>query len=61
MRQVLKQCTTIVIAHRFATLQAVDRLVLMDKGKIVDTGTHRELYQRNAYYRELYNTQYSHL
>ncbi len=61
MREVLKQCTTIVIAHRFATLQAVDRLVLMDKGKIVDTGTHRELYQRNAYYRELYDTQYSHL
>ncbi len=59
MRQVLKQCTTIVIAHRFATLQAVDRLVLMDKGKVVDTGTHRELYQRNAYYRELYDTQYS--
>ncbi|MBN2150674.1 MAG: ABC transporter ATP-binding protein [Candidatus Lokiarchaeota archaeon] len=59
MGAVLKQCTTIVIAHRFATLHAVDRLVLMDKGRIADTGTHRELYGRNAYYRQLYDTQYA--
>ncbi len=59
MRSVLKQCTTIVIAHRFATLHAMDRLILMDKGKIADTGTHRELYERNTYYKQLYDTQYS--
>nr|MDO8111027.1 ABC transporter ATP-binding protein [Candidatus Sigynarchaeota archaeon] len=59
MRTILKQCTTIVIAHRFATLHAVDRLILISNGRIADTGTHRELYERNAYYRELYDTQYS--
>ncbi|HME50596.1 MAG TPA: ABC transporter ATP-binding protein [Candidatus Lokiarchaeia archaeon] len=61
MRTILEKCTTIVIAHRFATLHAVDRLILVENGKITDTGTHHEMYDRNAYYRELYDTQYSHL
>ena len=61
MRSILEKCTTIVIAHRFATLHAVDRLILVENGKITDTGTHSEMYERNAYYRELYDTQYSHL
>lgn len=61
MRKILDRCTTIVIAHRFATLHAVDRLILVENGRITDTGTHHEMYERNAYYRELYDTQYSHL
>ncbi len=61
MRHVLERCTTIVIAHRFATLQAVDRLILVQDGKIVAAGTHAELLAGNEYYRDLFEKQYSKL
>jgi ATP-binding cassette subfamily B protein len=59
MRNVLSNCTTIIIAHRFATLKAVDRLILIENGNITDEGTHDELYERNEFYQKLYDTQYS--
>jgi ABC-type multidrug transport system fused ATPase/permease subunit len=59
MDEVLKGITVIIIAHRFATLQKVDRLILIKNGMITAQGTHQELYEKNAYYRELCNTQYS--
>jgi ATP-binding cassette, subfamily B, bacterial len=45
--------TTLVIAHRLATIQKVDRIVVMDGGRIVDTGRHRELTARNPLYARL--------
>nr|MDO8110507.1 ABC transporter ATP-binding protein [Candidatus Sigynarchaeota archaeon] len=59
MRTILDKCTTIIIAHRFATLKAVDRLILFKDGKIQDSGTHDALYTRNEYYRKLFDEQYS--
>ncbi len=59
MRRILQECTTIVIAHRFATLRAVDRLVLMKNGKVSATGTHKQLYDADEDYRELCDKQYS--
>ncbi|MFX0099130.1 MAG: ABC transporter ATP-binding protein [Candidatus Hodarchaeota archaeon] len=59
MRKVLENCTSIVIAHRFATLKSMDRLVLMKNGKIIDSGTHDELLERDDYYKELFEKQYS--
>ncbi|MCU7555192.1 ABC transporter transmembrane domain-containing protein [Alteromonas sp. ASW11-19] len=44
--------TTIVIAHRLATVQHADRIVVMDKGKITSTGTHDELIENDMLYRE---------
>jgi ATP-binding cassette, subfamily B, bacterial len=45
--------TTLVIAHRLATVQRADRIVVMDAGRIVDTGTHRELVERGGLYARL--------
>jgi ATP-binding cassette subfamily B protein len=49
--------TTIAIAHRLSTLGRADRLVVMDGGRIVDTGTHRELCARPGLYRDLVEAQ----
>jgi ATP-binding cassette subfamily B protein len=59
MNRILEGCTSIIIAHRFATLKVVDRLVLIREGKIVDQGTHEELYAKNAHYKDLVDKQYS--
>jgi len=45
--------TTLIIAHRLATVMAADRIMVMDKGRIVDTGTHGELVANNGLYARL--------
>jgi len=49
----MKDRTTLVIAHRLATVQRADRIVVMDGGRIVDTGTHAELVARGGLYARL--------
>jgi len=49
--------TTLIIAHRLATVLHADRIVVMDAGRVVDQGTHDELLQRCALYRRLAETQ----
>jgi ABC-type multidrug transport system fused ATPase/permease subunit len=49
--------TTIVIAHRLSTVAAVDRVIVLDQGRIVDSGTHDELLQTSTFYRQLVTTQ----
>jgi ATP-binding cassette subfamily B protein len=50
--------TTIVIAHRLATVQNADRILVLDAGRIVDSGTHRELSQRSGLYARLSELQF---
>jgi ABC-type multidrug transport system fused ATPase/permease subunit len=50
--------TTLVVAHRFATVLAADRIVVMQAGRIHDSGTHAELMGRCDLYRQLYTTQF---
>ena len=50
--------TTIVIAHRLATIRSADRIVVMDKGKVVDEGTHDDMLERGGLYSDLYRLQF---
>lgn len=50
--------TSIIIAHRLATIKKADRIIVMDAGKIVETGTHKELLKQGGYYRNLYEAQF---
>jgi len=49
--------TSLIIAHRLATVKDADRIILIDDGRIAEEGTHSELIAKNGRYAELYNTQ----
>lgn len=51
--------TSIVIAHRLATIQNADRILVMDKGKVMEEGNHQELLAKNGLYKQLYDLQFS--
>ncbi len=57
---ITKDRTSIVIAHRLATIKKADKIIVMDKGLIVEQGTHTQLLQKeDGYYRNLYDKQFS--
>lgn len=57
---ITKDRTSIVIAHRLATIKQADKIIVMDKGFIVEEGTHQELLvKENGYYKNLYDKQFS--
>jgi subfamily B ATP-binding cassette protein MsbA len=50
--------TTLVIAHRLSTVRRADRILVLDRGRLVESGTHHELLTRNGLYRRLHDMQY---
>jgi subfamily B ATP-binding cassette protein MsbA len=58
LENLIKNRTTFVIAHRLSTVRKADRIIVMDKGKILESGSHKELYGSEGLYKELYELQF---
>jgi ATP-binding cassette, subfamily B, bacterial len=59
LKLVMAGRTSIVIAHRLSTILAADQILVMDRGEVVERGTHRELVEQQGLYAHLYETQFS--
>jgi subfamily B ATP-binding cassette protein MsbA len=59
LSHLMRDRTTLVIAHRLSTVESADRIIVLDKGQIVESGTHRELLKHNGLYANLYRMQFS--
>ncbi len=57
---ILKRSTSILIAHRLSTVKAADRIIVLEKGMIIEEGNHKRLMTDNGHYAELYNTYFRH-
>lgn len=57
---ILARSTSIVIAHRLSTVRAVDRIIVLDQGRIIEQGSHSALMSQGGHYAELYNTYFRH-
>lgn len=57
LNQLIQGRTTLVIAHRLSTLSQMDRILVFDKGKIVEEGTHAALMDKNGHYAHMWNMQ----
>ncbi len=58
LNMLMHQCTTLVIAHRLSTVQEANKIVVMDKGCVVEIGRHEELLAKRGYYSRLYEMQF---
>ena len=59
LNRVMENRTVFAIAHRLSTIRNADLILVMDKGEIVERGTHEELLAMNGRYRKLHDTQFS--
>ena len=58
MEQSMKNRTSFVIAHRLSTIKNAKTILVMNKGDIVEMGTHEELLAKGGFYADLYNSQF---
>jgi subfamily B ATP-binding cassette protein MsbA len=58
LEELMKNRTTLVIAHRLSTIENADKIVVLDAGKIVETGTHKQLLDKKGHYAALHRMQF---
>ncbi|MFC4404727.1 ABC transporter ATP-binding protein [Gracilibacillus xinjiangensis] len=58
LKEVMKDRTTFIIAHRISSLKHADEIIVLNEGSIVERGTHNQLIQQNGAYRRIYDIQY---
>lgn len=58
LAEVVKHRTTLVIAHRLSTIENADQVIVLEKGRVIESGTHEELLHRGQAYARLYQTQF---
>ena len=59
MVALMKNRTSLIIAHRLSTIQDADVIIVMDHGRIVEKGNHKELLEQKGRYYNLYQTQFA--
>ncbi len=59
--EILKNRTSIVVAHRLSTIKEVDNIIVIDSGEIKEIGSHKELLEKNGFYNKLYEMQYKNI
>jgi subfamily B ATP-binding cassette protein MsbA len=58
LEKLIKNRTTFIIAHRLSTVQIADRILVFDKGRIIEEGSHKELIAKDGLYKRLYDMQF---
>ena len=58
LENLMQNRTSVVIAHRLSTIRKADKIVVMEKGEIIETGTHQELLENEGVYKRLYELQF---
>ncbi len=58
LKEVMKNRTTFIVAHRISSLKHADEILVFNKGRIRERGTHHELLEKGSYYKKIYDLQY---
>jgi ATP-binding cassette subfamily B multidrug efflux pump len=59
IEKLTKGRTSIIVAHRLSTIKNADKIIVLDKGKVIEQGTHKQLLDKGGYYNSLYEIQYA--
>jgi len=60
LNMILAESTSVLIAHRLSTVKAADRIIVLEKGRIIEEGSHNRLLDQGGHYAVLYNTYFRH-